>query len=565
MNFFYQIAKRNKIWVVCMLILSSTHIWGNSTENVASSSFGKNSPLQIKLSMDKKSIQLMYEEQLVFQASFPEKVEIKDQIQDKYTLEQKIGLHFKKKICFKAKVQGSEQAIAAETRGKAQANFPLIRTSHGLSNNLRNNAVYDRFLDWMLETPEGTRIKATKCFDGSHQFELTFTGKDFLLIFRPLYYQRHKNLSYFKPWTYQVYQGPVTGWSSWWAYFRDFTEKDMEQLLNVWEQQHLADFGYKFIQIDDVFQGEYDKNLKHCAKFHGYRGGSPSTWLDWKKDLFPGGLTHYVQSVKKAGFNPAIWVASHFSDEEFVQQHPDWFLTDTLNRPSAAPWVSYVVDPTNPKAANELIRPTFRGLKNAGINYVKIDILRHYLYDGLNNHPEWAKKKGMTTSDILRTYLKIAREELGNDIFLLACWGVRPEAIGIADACRIGGDGYGPVTMQQYNSWNGIVWRNDPDHCDILPKKEGIGQGNISSIKEIQAVQAETVIRPALASIAGVSLLLSDKPEVYQNPNNLIGLKKVAPVVFSVPGQLYDFDPIKTDWLKTHNTSEITSGPVLLR
>ena len=32
----------------------------------------------------------------------------------------------------------------------------MVRTAHGPSHNLRNNAVYDRFGDWMLQVP-GTR------------------------------------------------------------------------------------------------------------------------------------------------------------------------------------------------------------------------------------------------------------------------------------------------------------------------------------------------------------------------------------------------------------------------
>lgn len=334
----------------------------------------------------------------------------------------------------------------------------------------------------------------------------------------------------------------------------------MDKLLAVWEKQHLADYGYRFIQIDDVFQGEFDKDRKHCRMANSYFGGRPTTWLDWKKGLFPGGLTHYVNSVKKAGFHPAIWIGSHFADEETVSKHPDWFMTDSVGTPIPSPWASYVMDATNPTVDEALIRPVFRGLKNAGIDYVKIDILRHMLYDGLNKNMEWAKRKGIKPADVLRAYLKIAREEMGDETFILACWGVRPEAIGLVSACRIGGDGYGPVTMQQYNSWNGIVWRNDPDHCDILPNKKGVGSGNITQTVSRQAVKSETIIRPALASIAGSSLLLSDKPEIYEDNSNLFGLKRVSPVLFSVPGQLYDFDPVKTDWIKSHNMDEITSG-----
>jgi len=137
---------------------------------------------------------------------------------------------------------------------------------------------------------------------------------------------------------------------------------------------------------------------------------------------------------------------------------------------------------------------------------------------------------------------------------------VLPESVGLADACRIGGDGYGPVTMQQYNSWNGIVWRNDPDHCDVFPKFKPATVGNVTSLTGSTAAPADTIIRPALASIAGCMLLLSDKPAVYRDEANLTGLRRAAPVLFSVPGQLYDFDEAKTRNLIKMKRTAITSG-----
>ncbi len=511
-------------------------------------------------SNDDKSISLTYNGSVILEGKFDHAAQITSHESGKDKIEQYIYFKFEKPTTVRASVYASSEALAAETRGKAQQNFPLVRTSHGLSNNLRNNAVYDRNLDWMLEAPEGTVIRSFREANGTTRFELTFTASQAELIFRPRYYQKHKNLPYFQPWTYRVYKGSVTGWSSWWAYFREFTEKDQMDLLNIWQQKHFADYGYRFIQIDDGYQGENDKDRENCKIANGYYGGRPTTWLDWKKDIFPGGLTGYVTSVKKAGFDPAIWMGSFFSDEETVKKHPNWFVTDQKGKPAAAPWVSYAIDATNKKAVNTLIRPTFRGLKDAGVEYVKIDQLRHYLYDNLNNNLSWSQKKGIQPGEVLRSYLSVAREELGTDTFILSCWGVLPESIGLADACRIGGDGYGPVTMQQYNSWNGIVWRNDPDHCDVSPDKKAKDIGNVTSLESRKAALNESIIRPALASIAGAMLMLSDKPEVYENDVNLYGLRRSSPVLFSVPGQLYDFDPAKTDWLKSHQRTEITSG-----
>jgi hypothetical protein len=135
-----------------------------------------------------------------------------------------------------------------------------------------------------------------------------------------------------------------------------------------------------------------------------------------------------------------------------------------------------------------------------------------------------------------------------------------PEAIGFADGCRLGGDGFGPATMQQYNSWNGIVWRTDPDHCDILPVESGSGAGNVLATTKTEAQSADTVLRPTLASLSGSMLMLSDRAEVYRDDANLEGLKRAAPVLFTVPGQLYDFDPRKSKNVIKLDRADVKQG-----
>jgi hypothetical protein len=464
-------------------------------------------------------------------------------------------------VSLKASIAASSQAIAAETSGAAQKAFPMVRTAHGPSLNLRNNAVYDRFGDWMLEFPaQGTRIIPSATPDGSIHFEIGITGDSPEIIFRPRFYQKHRNIRHFEPWKYAVRQDSITGWCSWWAYQNDFRQEHLEKLLDVWKSKRLGDYGYHFIQIDDGYQGALDAGRRNSPANNGYRGGRPETWLEWQSERFPQGMTGYVDAVRRAGLEPGVWVGSFFSDEQTAEEHPEWFVHGADGKPFAGPYVSYAIDATVPEAANRLVRPTYRGFANAGFRYVKIDQLRHLLYDNLHHNNAYAAKRSLQPEDIFRAYLAAARDELGRDTFMLSCWGVLPESVGLADACRIGGDGYGPVTMQQYNSWNGIVWRNDPDHCDIRPHRIPAEVGNVRKTKTAATTDSDTIIRPALASIAGCMLMLSDKHEVYQDETNLTGIKRSSPVLFSVPGQLYDFDASKTDILKSTERAAITSG-----
>ncbi|MBV8208054.1 MAG: hypothetical protein JO041_14810 [Acidobacteria bacterium] len=159
---------------------------------------------------------------------------------------------------------------------------------------------------------------------------------------------------------------------------------------------------------------------------------------------------------------------------------------------------------------------------------MKIDALRHLLYDAGYAARPYLTARHSTPEQAFRNVLQAARDELGPETYLLACWGVLPEAVGIASAGRLGTDGFGPHTLAEYNSWNNVVWRNDPDHVDIG------GEG-------------EDVIRPVLTSMAGAQLLLSDPVETYRDDRKLEGARRSSPVLFTIPGQLYDYDPTAAD------------------
>jgi hypothetical protein len=428
-------------------------------------------------------------------------------------------------------VTASEEAFAAETDWQAQKRFPCIRNCVGPSDNLRNHAVYDRKWDWVLiGPPDGqTRIEPRGVSPGATRFAWSSRGAAVELVFRPLFYQKHKRLRYFQPWTYRVRRDSITGWSSWWAYQASFTESDLKEVVRVMAQKRLPDFGYRFLQIDDTYQGG---------------SGTPESWLKWNAK-FPGGIDGYAATVRGGGFEPAVWVGVNFRDERVVRGHRPWFVRKADGSPLKAAWVDFGVDATVPEAAAALVRPTYRGFREHGFTYVKIDALRHLLYDSLHNAPEYGRDRGLGGDDVFRRYLAVAREELGPGTFVLACWGVLPEAIGLADGCRLGTDGFGPATLQQYSSWNGVVWRNDPDHCDVLG-----GSGKV----------ADSILRPTIVSMAGGMLMLSDRPAVYRRDECLQGAKRSSPVLFTVPGQLYDYEPDKADWLLSHRRSEITAG-----
>ena len=438
------------------------------------------------------------------------------------------------KLVVTGSVTGSVEAFPTETPGEAQQRFPLVRNSVGPSRNLRNNAVYDRRWDWLLAGPADgtTRIlpKPANGPDQSFAWECRGTAVD--LVFRPRFYQKHRNIVNFEPWTYQVWRGPVTGYCTWWAYKYDFTQQTLDELTAVFAEKKLPDFGYKYIQLDDTYQTG--------------NGSCPQNWLTWNQK-FPGGADYALGKIKSAGMQGGIWVHRvHRPSDPHVadlgKQHPDWFV----HKPDGSLFMDggfYILNTKNKEALDGMVRPIYRDLKKQGWGYVKIDgagdLLGCYKNKQCEDH---FTKIGSTPEESLRDWDRVAREELGKDTYILNCWGVNTGlcVVGLADGCRLAGDGFQPENLANYSSYEGVVWRNDPDHCDILGGWLMDENANMPVFGAKEPVPVRSIVRPAICSIAGSVLMVSDKVGVYQDDRNLEGMKRSAPVLSTVPGQMYD-------------------------
>lgn len=429
--------------------------------------------------------------------------------------------------------------LAAERGRRAQERFPLVRNCVGRSNNRRNDAVYHRIRDLCLDVPGGRVTLEEGCW------QLSARGAALRVRVSPDFFAKHKGVGEFRPETRAVWNESVTGWCSWWAYLQDFSEADLRDVLDALKQAGLRDFGFRYIQIDDAFQSG---------------DGPPEGWLNWN-DRFPSGMAGAVAMIREAGFEPSIWLGSYFRDRGVVDAHPEDFMPGPDGKPWKGPWVDYQLDVTSDAVLDRWVRPVFRAFREAGFRYVKIDTLRHQLYDAFHHVGRYLSARGFTPATALRRYLAVAREELGDDVYVLGCWGVMPEMAGLVDGCRIGGDGFGPSTLQHYNSWNGIVWRNDPDHCDLRPDRvAGVTTGNVLDWRPTTSDRADSIIRPVAASVGGAVLLVSDRAAVYRDPENLEGLKRSCPVLPTVPGQLYDVSPEISERLVWMDREAIRTG-----
>lgn len=402
----------------------------------------------------------------------------------------------------------------------------IVRHSIGLSNSSLNHAVYDRKSDWVLSLDFPTTVRIIPVLDDGnvHQFKIEISGNIISLRFRPRYYQKHRGLSYFEPWNYDVWKPSVAGWCSWFAYFKDISENKIKQVADVLSSK-LVPYGLDYLQIDDGYQRE--------------PAGLPSSWLEGN-DKFPSGLGNLASYIKSKGLMPGIWTYTSFHQKEFALAHKDLFVKNSEGNPAYGNWVGYIMDGSNSKTLNKLIKPVYQGLHEMGWSYYKVDALRHLRYEGYNSYNEYFSKKGIDREKAYRNLVQSIRNEIGEGNFMLGCWGIRPELIGIIDGCRIGGDGFGYAGFAQYNSFNNVVWRNDPDHI-VLSKEDAYSSCMVTSL-------------------TGSVFMLTDKPEVYET-DIVDAARRSIPVMFTLPGQLYDVDPSRSSYIYRVNSELNGDGP----
>lgn len=400
----------------------------------------------------------------------------------------------------------------------------VVRHVSGLSRSRLNRAVYDRASDWVFSVDAGPRVLVLPEKDGAERrtYNLEASGREIVLRFRPAFYRVHRGLDRFEPWTYRVSREPVAGWISWFAFFDKVTEADIVETADTLAET-LLPFGYEYLQIDDGYQrGE----------------GLPELWLK-ANDKFPSGLSFLPGYIKSKGLKPGIWTNVAFKQADFASAHQDWFVAGPDGRPARGNWVEYSLDASSEDALNALVRPVYSGLRDMGWEYFKVDALRHLRYEGYNAHAGYFARKKADRAAAFRRYVEVVREEVGPGRFLLACWGVRPELVGLVDGCRLGTDGFSYAGLAQFNSWNNVVWRNDPDHIEL---------------------NEERCRSLLVTSLTGSILLLTDKPAVYRTPA-AEPAKRAAPVLWTVPGQVFDVDPSRSSLLDKVDAEVSGSGP----
>ena len=226
-------------------------------------------------------------------------------------------------------ISGSGEAIPCESDRKDDG-FYMVRNSVGLSHSLRNRAIYDRLSDWLLSVDysANVRIEPTEQSDTMTRFKITISGDEIALRFRPLFYQKHRGLSYFRPWEYKVWQKPIVGWCSWYAYFQNIDETKIHTAADV-VSQTLKPYGLQYLQIDDGYQQE-------PVNF-------ANSWLIPNKK-FPHGMDSLAGYIHEKGLKPGIWTYTSFTDKDSALAYKELFVQNDNGEPAYGRWVGYSPD-----------------------------------------------------------------------------------------------------------------------------------------------------------------------------------------------------------------------------
>ena len=270
------------------------------------------------------------------------------------------------------------------------------------------------------------------------------------------YYRDKLGVKYFTPIDKTIFPLPPSGWCTWYYYYQQINENEVRQNTR-WISENLKDYGAQYVQIDDGWQGTGRVDTR-----------------DWTNvsDKFPGGMDKLAAYIKSMGLTPGIWIAPHGqSNDAVIKNLPAIFLRKPDGTSASETWEGrYLVDPSNPES-QKYMKDLFTKLASWGYEYFKIDgqpvVVGEY-----KTKKSFMKNPSDDTVALYRETLESIRAAIGPRRYLLGCWGMPIEGVGIMNGSRTGGDvvldwagGFMlalRTTMQNYYLHN-VAWYTDPD------------------------------------------------------------------------------------------------------
>lgn len=346
-------------------------------------------------------------------------------------------------------------------------------------------------------------------------FEADLNMSALYINIKPWYYANHLGYTYHRPWDGRTSGKSAAGWCSWEAYRRDISIDKIRKVAQFLKDE-LLDYGMEYLQVDDGYQ---EMPLPVKAEMTMAQG-----WTTCDGEKFPDGHSSIVDTIRQAGLKPAIWVNANITNPDFPNCHPDAVFWHE-GKPLKGEWIDFLYT-CNEKTLAEQVEPIFSALKELGYQYIKIDAIRHLLFDGLHECVRLGLLTNEEASRRFRAFMQATRAGMGDDVYYLASWGEMHEVDGIADACRISMDAnptWAGVRMQLFESarWfhtHRILFVNDPDHVCVRSKP----------------AWAKSVL--SLISLSGELYMLSDDLSAYTG-ERLDIIRKTLPPMQTCAGE----------------------------
>jgi NPCBM/NEW2 domain-containing protein/alpha galactosidase C-like protein len=350
------------------------------------------------------------------------------------------------------------------------------------------------------------------------------------------YYKDRLDIPYFTAIDKSRYDVPPSGWCSWYYYYQEITADEV--LANArWIARNLAPYGARYVQIDDGWQGTGRLRTRD--------------WTSIDESFQALGMDGLAREIRKAGLEPGIWIAPHGQSNETVARAAGAFMFKPDGSSASESWEGrFLVDPSLPATAPYL-EGLFRRLRSWGYTYFKIDG-QTVVLDEFAKRREFMKgpvpegPPERAAAQLYRGTVGAIRRAIGDDSYLLGCWGIPLAGMGLYNGSRTGGDvvqgweGFllAVSALQRWHFLHNIAWYSDPD---VLLVRPPLSDGMARAWATIQG-------------LTGEALMSSDRlPDLPAYRVEL--LKRVYPAVDIRPLDLYRPDNVRkpTLDLKVHH------------
>lgn len=214
-----------------------------------------------------------------------------------------------------------------------------------------------------------------------------------------------------------------TGWCSWYEFQTNINE---EKIFSAIKEVIKSNLPFKYIQIDDG----YSKNI--------------GDWLTCDGIKFPNCMSDIMNLIKNKKLQGGIWVAPFLvgGNSSIFKENQNWILKNEKGENILATynnsWMdlnsfTYSLDLSHPDVKNYIF-DIFSTLKNMGFTYFKLDFLAAGHLQG--NFFD----KTLSRTEVYRNGLKIIRQAVGDECYILGCGAPISASIGLVDSMRISPD-----------------------------------------------------------------------------------------------------------------------------